>query len=80
MYIKLIVSVTLFWPLNLFNCSVTHTSNPPIKWQQLNAFKHGQNELLKFKLSIRIGKKCDLSGFEHGCWYQTGWLEYFRNC
>ena len=37
-------------------------------WQQLNAFSHidmGQDDLLKFKPSIRMGKKGDLSDFEH---------------
>jgi len=38
----------------------------PIAWQHLNACGHGQDDLLKFKLSIRIGKKCDLRGFERG--------------
>ena len=37
-------------------------------WQQLNAFRHVdmvQDDLLKFKPSIRMGKKDDLSDFEH---------------
>ncbi len=38
-------------------------------WQQLNAFSHldvVKTDLLKFKLSIRIGKKGYLSDFERG--------------
>lgn len=29
-------------------------------------FNHGQDDLLKFKLSIKMGKKCDLSKSELG--------------
>ncbi len=43
--------------------------NQPITWQQLNAFRLsrcGEDDLLKFKPSIRMGKKGDLSDFERG--------------
>lgn len=46
-----------------------HISNQLITWQQLNPFRHVdmvKDNLLKFKPSIRMGKKCDLSDFEHG--------------
>ena len=44
-----------------------HVSNQPITWQQLDAFRHvDMVDLLKFKPSIRMGKKGDLSDFEHG--------------
>lgn len=39
-------------------------SNQPIMWQQFNAFKHGQNDLSKSKLSSRMGKKTDICDFE----------------
>ena len=42
-------------------------------WQQLNAFRHVdmvQDDLLKFKPSIRMGKKGDLSDF--GCGMVVG--------
>ncbi len=40
-----------------------------------------EEDLLKFKPSIRTGKKGDLSDFERGCcWCQTSWSEYFTNC
>ncbi len=41
----------------------------PITWQQLNAFRHldvVKTTSLKFKSSIRMGKKEDLSDFERG--------------
>ncbi len=43
-------------------------SNQPITGQQLNAFRHrcDEDDLLKFKPSIRMGKKEDLSDFERG--------------
>ncbi len=37
-------------------------AHQPITWQQLNAFRH----FLKFKPSIRMGKKGDLCDFERG--------------
>jgi len=38
-------------------------SNQPITWQKLNAFS--QDDLLKFKLSIRRGERCVLFDFQH---------------
>ena len=40
-------------------------------WQQLNALKHlghghGQEVQLFFRANVRMGKKCDLSDFDHG--------------
>ncbi len=49
-----------------FNCLVTLIANQPITWQQLNATRCGEDDLLKFKPSIRMGKKGDLSDFECG--------------
>ncbi len=50
--------------------------------QCIYASRCGEDDLLKFKPSIRMGKKGDLSDFETwtGCWCQTGWSEYFKNC
>lgn len=39
--------------------------NQPIRWMQLSAFKHGQDEL-KFKFSTIMGKKGNLSDTEKG--------------
>ncbi len=52
----------------MFNCLVTQIANQLITWQKLNAFKHrcGEDDMQKFKPSIRIGKKGDLSDFERG--------------
>ncbi len=47
-----------------FNCFVTQITYQPITWQKLNAFRHLDAE--KFKPSIRMGKKGDLSDFECG--------------
>ncbi len=52
--------------MHLFNCLVTQIANQPITWQQLNASRCGEDDLLKFKPSIRMGKKGDLSDFERG--------------
>ncbi len=49
----------------------------PITWQQLNAFRHldvVKATSLKFKLSIRMGKKGDLSDFERGMVVGARWL------
>ncbi len=43
--------------------------NQPITWQQLNAFRHldvVKTTCLSSNLSIRMGKKGDLSDFERG--------------
>ncbi len=45
---------------------VTQIANQPITWQQLNASRCAEYDLLKFKPSIRMGKKGDLSDFERG--------------
>jgi len=55
----------LYW-VHLLNCLVTQIANQPITWQQLNASRCGEDDLLKFKPSIRMGKKGDLSDFECG--------------
>ncbi len=59
---------THLYKVHLFNCLVTQIANQPITWQQLNALRHLDvvRRLLKFKPSIRMGKKGDLSDFEHG--------------
>lgn len=47
------------------------------------ACRRGDNHLLKFKASVRVGKKEDLNDSECGpvgLWCQTGWSEYFTNC
>ncbi len=43
---------------------------------------HGQDDLLKYNLSIRMGKEDVLSDFEHGVVLDArrAGLEYFRNC
>ncbi len=46
--------------MHLFNCLVTQIANQPITWS------HGEDDFLKFKPSIRTGKKGDLSDFERG--------------
>ena len=38
----------------------------PVTTQCIQACRHGQDDLLKFKLSIRMGKKGELSDFECG--------------
>ncbi len=53
----------------LFNCLVTQIDNHSITWQQINAFS-GEDDLLKFKPSIRMGNKGDLSDF--GCGMVVG--------
>jgi len=53
--------------------------NQPITWHHINTSRHGQDNLLKFKLSMRMGKKGDFSDFEHVVWCQTSWSELFRN-
>ncbi len=53
----------------MFHCLVTQIANQPITWQQLKstlASRCGEDDLLKFKPSIRMGKKRDLSDFERG--------------
>ncbi len=49
----------------MFNCLVTQIADQPITWQQLVASRCGEDDLT-FKPSIRMGKKGDLSDFEHG--------------
>ncbi len=47
----------------VFNSSLMHISNQSITWLQLDAFRHvdmGQDNLLKFKSSIRMGKNVNL--------------------
>ncbi len=55
----------LYW-VHLLNCLVTQIANQPITWQQLNVSRCGEDDLLKFKPSIRMVKKGDLSDFERG--------------
>lgn len=38
-------------------------SNQPVSWQQLNTFRHGEGDVLNFKLSIRMGNKGNFSDF-----------------
>lgn len=49
----------------------------PMQLRHVGKKKHGQNDLLKFKPSIRMEKKCDLKDYECDCWCETGWSEYF---
>jgi len=53
----------------------------PVTWQKINAF-YGQDDLLKFKVSIRMGKKGDLSYFEHCIVVCARWagMSFFKNC
>lgn len=57
-----------YWPLYSVKCSIT---NQPInKYLSNNSLGHAdmvEDDLLKFKLSIRMGKKEDCSGFEQAC-------------
>ncbi len=72
MFIIIIIIITIiintltghFIRYTCSKCLVTQIANQPITWQQLNAFRH--LDLLKFEPSIRMGKKGDLSDFEHG--------------
>ncbi len=58
---------------------VTQIANQPITWQRLNASRCGEDDLLKFKPSIRMGKKGDLSDWMwNGCWCQTVWSGYSK--
>lgn len=56
--------------VHLFNCLLNQISNqsPNHTGAPLcfSARRHGQGSLLRFKLSIRYGKKVVLSDFEHG--------------
>lgn len=68
--------------MQLYTCSsslVTLLSTPVqlvINWC-VQAYRHDQNNLLNFKLDIRMGEKGDLSESEHDM--VVGWSEYFRN-
>ncbi len=61
-YIQYICTHRALYQVHLINCLVTKIANQPITWQKRNAFRCGEDDLLKFKLSIRIVKKRDLSG------------------
>ncbi len=60
-----------------YTCSI---ANQPITWQQLNAFRHLDvvKTTCKFKPSIRMGKKGDLSDFERGIVVGARRAEYFK--
>ncbi len=73
MYLKIIFPSLLQQFRYLFNCLVTQIANQPITWQQLDAFRCGEEGLLKFKPSIRMGKKGDLSDFERGMVVGARW-------
>ncbi len=49
--------------------------------QWIYAYRHSQDNLLGFKLSIRMGKKGDISYFECGMVVgaRRAWTDYFRN-
>ncbi len=64
----------LYW-VHLLNCLVTQIANQPITWQQLNASRCGEDDLLKFKPSIRMGKKGDLMALFH-CMVRHGTVRF----
>ena len=65
-YMTLSNSDSLIAYCSVFQPLLTQTADQPIAWPQLSAFRAGQDNLLKFKPSIRMGKKGDLSDFERG--------------
>lgn len=70
----------LYYQVHLFLCSLTHIYNQPITWQQINACRHGEDDLVKFLQSVSKGTE---SGFKwfltwHGRW-SPGILERHSN-
>lgn len=72
--------------VHLFNCSLTQIPNQPIHMaatQCIKAHRHAQDDLLKYKPSVRMDKKGDLSVFECSMGVgvrQAEYGEYFRSC
>jgi len=57
----------------LFKSTLMQISNQPVSWQCIFKHKHGQDDLLKFKLSIRMGEKGDLNDFGRGMFVGAKW-------
>lgn len=76
-----VLSLPLFYTNSSFACqrkqaiSKWHGSNPA-RWRHTVC---GKEDLLKFKSSITMGKKEEVTMW-HGYWCQMGWIKYFTNC
>lgn len=66
--VALIVIIIQYFRVHLFNCSLIHRSNQPIRQQHVSSCSHVDAvtvNLLKFKMSFKMGRK---AWALHGCW------------